>query len=135
MAIGAHEPEKWTPWARGKSQEHRLLARTNIAVMRTDMQALVSQVNNNVYTVDLETKKCSCTVFQENGIPCGHAITTTFARPGRDLVPFMPEILSVETWKKTYHDNFPLADISDLQPLLLSVCPPSHSSTTGPPEK
>jgi hypothetical protein len=34
----------------------------------------------------------------------------------------MPEILSVVTWKRTYSDNFPLIDISELQPLPLSVC-------------
>jgi hypothetical protein len=95
LAVGVHVAEKWTPWARGKVQEHRFLARINTVIMRTDMQALVSQVNNSVYTVDLETKECSCTVFQENGIPCGHAIITIFARPGRDLVPFCCEL---ENW-------------------------------------
>jgi hypothetical protein len=104
--------------------------------MRIDIQALVLQVNNNVYTVDLETKECSCTVFQENGIPCGHAITIIFARPGRDLVPFMPDILSVATWKLTYNDNFPLVDVSELQLLPLSMChPPLTRVPRGRPKK
>jgi hypothetical protein len=61
------------------------------------MQALVSQANKNVYTVDLDTKEYGCTVFQENGILCGYAIITIFARPGRDLVFFTPELFFVAT--------------------------------------
>jgi len=78
-------------------QEHRLLARTNTIVIRSELEGLVKQLNRNVYTVDLETKEYLCKEFQENSIPCGHAITAIFARPGRDLVLFMPEILSVAT--------------------------------------
>jgi hypothetical protein len=95
LAISAHESEKWTPWARSRLQEHRLLARTNTVVIRSETQGLVRQLNNNVYTIDLEAKICSCTVFQENGIPCSHAITMIFAIPGRDLVPYMPESLTI----------------------------------------
>ena len=76
-------------------QEHRLLARMNTVVMRSELEGLVKQLNGNVYTVDLETKEYLCKEFQENGIPCGHAITVIFARPRRDLVLFMPEILSI----------------------------------------
>jgi hypothetical protein len=82
--------------------------------MRSELQGLVKQVNNNVYTINLETKEYSCKIFQENGIPYGHAITAIFAYPRRDLVPFMPEILSIATWKRTYSDNFPLIDITNL---------------------
>jgi hypothetical protein len=136
LAVGAHKAEKWIPWARGKLQEHRILAGTNTAVMRTDMQALVSQVNNNIYTVDLETKEYSYTVFQENNIPCKHAITTIFARPGRDLVPFIPDILSVATWKLTYNNNFLLVDMSELQLFLLFICYPSLTRVPrGRPKK
>jgi hypothetical protein len=56
-AANAHKAEQWTPWARGKLQEQRLLARTNIVVMRTDTQGLVKQINGNCYTVDLEARR------------------------------------------------------------------------------
>jgi len=136
LATNTHKAEKWTPWARGKLQEHRLLARTNIVAMRSDTEGLVRQVNDNVYTVNLDNKTCSCTVFQENGIPCGHAITVIFARNGRSLVQYMPEILNITTWKKTYTSNFLLIDISDLQPLPLSVChPPLTRVLRGRPKK
>jgi SWIM zinc finger len=114
LSTKAHIAKKWTPWARGKLQEHRLLARTNTVAMRSDTEGLVRQVNDNVYTVNLDNKTCSCTVFQENGIPYGHAITTIFARPRRDLIPYMSDILTITTWKKTYSSNFPLIDITDL---------------------
>ena len=48
----------------------------------------------------------------------------------------MPEILSIATWKKTYTSNFPLIDISDLQPLPLSAChPPLTRVPRGRPKK
>jgi hypothetical protein len=134
LATNTHEAERWTPWARGKLQEHRLLARTNTIVMRSELEGLVKQLNGNVYTVDLETMECSYKGFQENGIPCRHAITAIFARPGRDLVPFMPEILSVATWKRTYSDNFPLIDISELQSSL-DCHPPLTRVPRGRPKK
>ena len=62
IAIG-DKARTWTPWARGKLQEHCLLARTNTIVIRSPLQGLVKQVNNNVYTIDLETKECSCKRF------------------------------------------------------------------------
>jgi hypothetical protein len=124
LATSAHESENWTPWARGKLQEHRLLARTNTVVMRTETQGLVRQLNNNVYTVDLEAKTSSCTLFQENGIPCSYTITTIIAIPGQDLVPYMPKSLTISTWKKTYSSNFPMIDITDLTKLPFSECHP-----------
>jgi len=112
-----HEAEKWTSWAWGKLQEQRLLARTNTVVMRSDIEGLVWELNDNVYTVNLADKTCSCTGFQENGIPCSHAITTIFTCTGRDLAPYILEyIVSIPG----DYDNFHLIDITDLQPLPFS---------------
>jgi hypothetical protein len=136
LAISAHASEKWSPWARAKLQEHRLLARTNSVVMRSNTQGIVKQLNSNVYPVDLEEGTCSCLVYQENRIPCGHAITAIFAVQGRDITPYMPDILTIETWKKTYTSNFPLIDITDLQKLPLSEChPPLTRVPRGRPKK
>jgi hypothetical protein len=63
--------------------------------MRSTLQGLVKQINNNVYTINLETKEYSCKIFQENRIPYGYTIVAIFAYPRRDLKPFMPEILSI----------------------------------------
>jgi hypothetical protein len=41
LATNAYEAERWTPWARGKLQEHRLLAHTNTIVMRSELEGLV----------------------------------------------------------------------------------------------
>jgi hypothetical protein len=70
------------------SSWRRVYARTNTVVMRLDTQGLVRQLTDNVYTVDLEAKICSCIVFQENSIPCGYAITTIFACPNRNLTSY-----------------------------------------------
>ena len=94
------------------------------------------QLNDNIYTVDLEVKTCSYTVFQENGIPCGHTITMIFAIPGRDLVPYIPESLTISTWKKTYSSNFPMIDITDLTKVLFSEYhPPLTRVPRGRPKK
>jgi hypothetical protein len=89
------------------------------------------------HSSDLPIQHCSCTIFQENGIPCGHGISTISAQPGRDLHPYMPEILIIiSTWKKTYSSNFPLIDISELQPLPLSEChPPLTRVPRGRPKR
>ena len=64
------------------------------------------------------------------------AITTIFAITGRSLNPYMPDILTVETWKRTYTSNFPLIDISRRQPLPLSEChPPLTRVPRGRPKK
>jgi len=96
-ATSAHESEKWTPWARAILYKHRLLARTNRVVMRSETEGLVRQLNDNVYTIDLQERTCSCLAFQENRIPYKHAISAIFAIPDRDLVPYMPETLTVDT--------------------------------------
>jgi len=44
------------------------------------------QLSDNVYTVDL--------------------VATIFAIAGRDLTSYMPESLSVETWRKPYTSDF-----------------------------
>ena len=135
-AVGAHEAEKWTPWARGKLQEHRLLTRTNTVIIRSETQGLVRQLDDDVYVVNLEAKACSCLVFQENGNPCGHAITTIFAIPGRDLTLYMPEKLSIDTWKMTYRLNFPLIDISGLSKAPFTDShPPLTQVPRGRPKK
>ena len=91
---------------------------------RSGTQGLLHQPNDNVYAVDLVTKTCSCTAFQVNGIPHDHAVTTIFARPSRGLTPYIPELLSISTWKKNYTLDFPLIDISDLQQLPFSIYHP-----------
>ena len=48
----------------------------------------------------------------------------------------MPDVLSVKTRKKTYSSNFPLIDISDLEPLPLSKYhPPLTRVPRGRPKK
>ena len=93
----------------------------------SNTEGLVRQVNDNIYTVNLDNKTCSCTLFQENRIPCSHAIT---------IIPYMAELLTFATWKKTYSSNFPLIDISNLLPLPLSEChPPLTRVPRGRPKK
>ena len=104
--------------------------------MRSETQGLVRQLNDNVYIVDLEVKTCSYLIFQENGIPCGHIITTIFVIPGYSLTSYIPKELSINTWKKIYISNFPLIDVSDLSKAYFTDShPPLTQVPRGRPKK
>jgi hypothetical protein len=41
LAINAYKAERWTPWVRGKLQEHRPLAYINTVVIRSELEGLI----------------------------------------------------------------------------------------------
>lgn len=55
--------------------ESRIWARQNVAQMADLTHSHVTQPNGTVKIVNLETATCSCGNYQENGIPCGHALS------------------------------------------------------------
>lgn len=60
--------------------QSRIWARQNIALMADEVHGHVTQPNGEVKLVDLEQGSCSCMLYQENGIPCGHALTCIMTR-------------------------------------------------------
>ena len=102
-----------TPFLEGKLMEQRLWACSNTMMPSSPTQAHVQQPNNRVMLVDLEAGTCSCRRYQENGIPCGHAMTFIFAT-GQDLLVYLPPVLSAEVWQQSYATPMPPVDISEL---------------------
>jgi len=102
-----------TPFLEGKLMEQRLWACSNTMMPSSPTQAHVQQPNNRVMLVDLEAGTCSCHCYQENGIPCGHAMTFIFAT-GQDLLVYLPPMLSAEVWQQSYAMPMPPVNISEL---------------------
>ena len=79
-AIGTGPAILYTKFCTQLLGESRVWARQNIALMADEFHGHVTQPNGEVKLVDLEQGICSCTLYQENGIPCGHALTCIMIR-------------------------------------------------------
>lgn len=106
--------QKITDFALKKLAESQKWAAKNIVRMATEYRGEVSQANDRVYVVDLDTRRCDCGNFQENGIPCGHAFSCILSlkKSPRDYVP---SVFSIETWKNTYTSNFHPVSLNNLE--------------------
>ena len=55
--------------------ESRIWARQNVAQMATNVNGRVTQPDGLVWIVNLDLGTCTCGKYQENSVPCGHAMT------------------------------------------------------------
>jgi len=92
----------------------------------------IQQPNGRVHIVNLETKSCGCRRFQQNGIPCGHAIAC-IALLRQPLLDFCPLALATSTWQDTYATHFMPVDITNLIPG--DVFPPTTRVKRRRPKK
>ena len=92
----------------------------------------VQQPNGYINNGNLGTKSCGCRRFQQNGIPCGHAIAC-IALLRKHLHDFCPHLLSTSTWQQTYATNFLPVDISNLVSDV--IFPPLTRVPRGRPKK
>lgn len=85
-------------------QENARWAQRNIVQMASATEGVVTQSNNRVFLVDLESRQCDCGNFQKNGIPCSHAFSCIM-----DLQcsprSYVPYVFSIVAWKSTYLSN------------------------------
>lgn len=123
-AIKELERARFTKFCLHHLSLERPWARTNTVFPSTLTTARVQQANGHVYFVDLVTKTCTCRKFQENGIPCGHAIAWILELNDRPLEHYLPNILSLETWRATYdlEQNLKPVKIDNL-PTALGIFP------------
>jgi hypothetical protein len=71
---------------------------------------VVIQRDGKRLQVDLEARTCTCKRFQDNGIPCGHALTVIYTCD-RAPAEFFPDYIKTTSWVATYADrNFPHID-------------------------
>jgi hypothetical protein len=115
-----------------------LFTTTNISILQVQMssptQAQVTQSDGIIYLVDLAIEYCGCGRFQQNRMPCGHAMSLIFALQHR-VEAYMPAELLTERWMATYLAPIPPVDLSGLKPRHIddeedgagNVCNPPHT--------
>lgn len=109
--------QRYTDFAMKAILCSREWSKRNIVRIATRHLAEVIQGNDKSYTVNLGQKTCSCSHFQQNDIPCGHAYSFILALncAPRD---FMPTVFLITTWKNTYSQNIQpisLAEVDEIQ--------------------
>lgn len=109
-------------------------ARTNrVQLSSTTTGRVTNGHDGQVYLVDLAHGTCSCMRYQENQIPCGHAIACIL-QVNRPLEEFLPNSLSIDTWRSTYTTNLQPVDITYLA-LAADILPPFTRIQRGRPRK
>lgn len=124
-----------TPWVEGKLEEGRALARSNRVQPSSPTEGRVVQPDGRIFLVDLAAGTCSCRRYQENGVPCGHAMSLIFAI-GASVGSYLPAVLSAAQWAATYTTPLVPIDISSLETLADEICePPVTRVPRGRPKK
>lgn len=107
----------------------------------SDQDGRVIQPDGWIHKVNLQSRTCSCRQYEENNVPCGHAMACIFAL-SHTLEPYLSSILLVATWIATYDTPMPAIDVSRLRPLKDRVrlenvmCNPPHTQVPwGRPKK
>ncbi|KAI5681328.1 hypothetical protein M9H77_02555 [Catharanthus roseus] len=84
-------------------------------------------MGNNVYTLRINNKSCSCEKWQTYTLPCSHVLAVCREnRSGTDT--YVPEIYSRQTYRRTYQANFhPVLSENFLRdvPFSLTFYPPN----------
>ncbi|KAI5659530.1 hypothetical protein M9H77_28323 [Catharanthus roseus] len=89
-----------------KSREHKVTTynpREGIYMVRSPIRA--SSTGNNVYTLWLNNKSCSCGKWQTYTLPCSHVLAVC-RENGYKTDTYVPEIYSRQTYRRTYQANF-----------------------------
>jgi len=123
--------QNWSDFALGQLTISRAWTRRNTVNMANDTSFIVQQINNKQFIVNLQTRTCTCGPYQENGIPCGHALSSIH-HLGHLANTYISDSFSILTLKHTYSSNFNpiiLADIDSLNLNPQPVPPPCLSPT------
>ena len=70
------QQQHWSDFALSQLTISRSWSRRNTVNMAHDQLFIVEQINNKEFIVNLEARTCTCGHYQENGIPCGHALSS-----------------------------------------------------------
>jgi SWIM zinc finger len=85
--------------------------------------------------VNTATAYCGCSRYQQNGVPCSHAMAFIFSRH-ESLETYLPASMSISTWAAQYELALPPVDISGLKPAynnpdddadVVGICNPPHT--------
>ena len=98
-----------------------------------------------IYLINTATTVCGCGRYQQDGVPCSHAMTFIFSTPGETLERYLPASMSTSTWAAQYKLALPPVNISGLKPAyndpdddadVIGICNPPHTRVPrGRPRK
>ncbi|KAI5680875.1 hypothetical protein M9H77_02102 [Catharanthus roseus] len=117
-----------------KSREHKVTTynlREGIYMVKSPIR--VSSMGNNVYTLRLNNKSCSCGKWQTYALPCFHVLTVC-RENGSRTDTYVPEIYSRQTYRRTYQVNFHLVLSENFWrdvPFNLTFYPPNMKKERG----
>ncbi|KAI5674282.1 hypothetical protein M9H77_14646 [Catharanthus roseus] len=89
-----------------KSREHKVTTynpREGIYMVKSPIR--ISGTGNNVYTLRLNNKPCSCGKWKTYTLPCSHVLAVC-RENGSITDTYVPEIYSRQTYRRTYQPNF-----------------------------
>jgi len=81
--------------------------------MSNEIMGRVTGLTGKTYFVDLQQGCCSCGRYQENAVPCAHAISCIY-RLKRQPLEYMPHYLTIEAYNKTYSQNIGFVNLDQL---------------------
>ena len=105
-----------------------------------DMLVCLPQVNSGTHqdVVELRTRRCTCKVFQDMGIPCSHAMVTIGARQA-EVVDYVEHWYEADMYRAAYKELImPTLDRTQWQPptrALPRILPPFFIRKAGRPRK
>jgi hypothetical protein len=116
----ASKGQRFSDFAMKQLRDRRKLAGTfgvRMGGTHSD-EAEVSGVNTpvTVFVVNFRMRTCTCKRYQENGIPCEHALAFILQSPHRspDLEAHIPWVFSIDAVRQTYAFNLRPCTINDL---------------------
>ncbi|KAL0204703.1 hypothetical protein P9112_000010 [Eukaryota sp. TZLM1-RC] len=98
-------------------------------------------LRNSTFTVDFNSKKCSCNGWQNDGYPCTRSLAVYLKKhvvPFDGIAEIHINLYSLEYYKKSYETSIPIvADRSEweFKSKFQTVDPPSVSKVGGRPRK
>ncbi|KAI5668771.1 hypothetical protein M9H77_18624 [Catharanthus roseus] len=89
-----------------KSRDHKVTTfnpREGIYMVKSPIR--IDGTGNNVYTLRMNNKSCSCGKWQAYTLSCSHALAVCRENDTR-ADTYVPDIYSRETYRRTYQSNF-----------------------------
>ena len=124
-ACSQERQQHWSDFALGQLTISRSWTRRNTVNMANDRLFIVQQINNKQFIVNLEGRTCTCGHYQENGIPCGHALSSIH-HIGQSANAYISDAFSITTLRNTYQSNFNPIVLANLDSFTLNPQPVPH---------
>lgn len=98
---------EFTPWTLQQIQKSQVNARMHQVEMASITEGRVTEGQRQLalqHHVNLHHGTCTCHIYQDLGLPCQHALACILYIQ-RNPQQYIPDDLSVNTWRQTYVTN------------------------------